>query len=495
MTGQSIDFTLGILDRNTAGATITQLFASGNGSIVWSTNDQNDVTNYFSDGQLAGTRPIEFPQDATLIGAVNDRYYFASFESNVSIITEISGADGAVRTLPPQLFTAAISDYTLLDQRLYFIRQVQSSFAQQVHELVAFNPVSETTTVIRSDTYIGTRNQGRQYLATDGALLYFSAAQGAGFGPAAYSPATEMVTLLGEVNAVSPIVYFSRGGQVSINYNKSTFGEANRLLDATSLSAPLPELFPTVPDAAGLIAAWVQVGFDGRVYAVDYSGAVAILLEPAVAADDAYMARGVTKISATEALFVRRTSDTTSAIWRTDGTPDGTRIVTEAPAVVSRIVPFGQVFAIVASQELYLLDPERSVLTPVPVRLAGNPDAEVVVSGERLYFSAIDPVVGEEVHYITVSSTSDGPTAVRNTPSLEVQLYPNPTTGPVNVQLAGNAKLSVTLFNVSGHRLQQLPFAQAVPLDLTAYPPGVYILQLEDTESGARAVRRLVVQR
>ena len=76
----------------------------------------------------------------------------------------------------------------------------------------------------------------------------------------------------------------------------------------------------------------------------------------------------------------------------------------------------------------------------------------------------------------------------------EVDLYPNPTTGLVTIDLLNTSASSLVLFSSSGQKLlsQQTTLEQNIQLDISSYEAGIYVLQL-NTPEGA-IFRRIVKQ-
>ncbi|MTB53384.1 T9SS type A sorting domain-containing protein [Lewinella sp. W8] len=80
----------------------------------------------------------------------------------------------------------------------------------------------------------------------------------------------------------------------------------------------------------------------------------------------------------------------------------------------------------------------------------------------------------------------------------DLQVFPNPTSGMllVQLQLEEAAPLSIILMDVTGRQLRVLDFGRNVrldaPLDLSAYPAGLYFLQLRtvDASRTLRVIRR-----
>ena len=81
--------------------------------------------------------------------------------------------------------------------------------------------------------------------------------------------------------------------------------------------------------------------------------------------------------------------------------------------------------------------------------------------------------------------------------ALGIDVFPNPSSSYFNIRFtdSGEVSLIVTAFDVLGHQvLQAMPLdtPEGTLLDASAWPPGLYIIQIEDTYSNARATLRVV---
>ncbi|MBL0913792.1 MAG: T9SS type A sorting domain-containing protein, partial [Bacteroidia bacterium] len=65
--------------------------------------------------------------------------------------------------------------------------------------------------------------------------------------------------------------------------------------------------------------------------------------------------------------------------------------------------------------------------------------------------------------------------------TLELQAYPNPTDGMLNISSSVQGTAYVHIFDMSGKMLQTvfMPDAAAMKLDMSALLPGVYLLRVE----------------
>lgn len=115
--------------------------------------------------------------------------------------------------------------------------------------------------------------------------------------------------------------------------------------------------------------------------------------------------------------------------------------------------------------------------------------------GEGSYESLRYYRIGEVEHGVPVFSVADEPRpTARDVP---VRVWPNPTRGPLTLAVAGGPSGEAVVTDALGREVARVavpPSSPAVPatttLDLTALPPGVYIVRV-----GAGGVARVVVAR
>ena len=92
---------------------------------------------------------------------------------------------------------------------------------------------------------------------------------------------------------------------------------------------------------------------------------------------------------------------------------------------------------------------------------------------------------------VGVSVLPSGPTGV--TTLSGVRLYPNPAAGRVVIR--GPAHYGVQVYDLEGRRLQQSgALSGRTSLDTSSLRPGVYVVQLTDTDTGQTHQQRLVVE-
>ncbi len=77
---------------------------------------------------------------------------------------------------------------------------------------------------------------------------------------------------------------------------------------------------------------------------------------------------------------------------------------------------------------------------------------------------------------------------------LEVSLYPNPTTDFINIALTGvNNGYSINVYSVTGQIVKSETYtSQENRLQVSDLSDGMYLLEIIDTDSSTRTVRRFI---
>lgn len=103
---------------------------------------------------------------------------------------------------------------------------------------------------------------------------------------------------------------------------------------------------------------------------------------------------------------------------------------------------------------------------------------------------------------LTVEKVNEGtiiPSANVAPSLLSARVFPNPTSGMLNVKLEGNLaqKVQLVLYDITGQPLQQRSMfdTDALDLDLSALPSGVYNLRLRTDDGSYNEFFRVVKQR
>jgi hypothetical protein len=75
-------------------------------------------------------------------------------------------------------------------------------------------------------------------------------------------------------------------------------------------------------------------------------------------------------------------------------------------------------------------------------------------------------------------TTGTPPSFISNRVQNEVHIYPNPTQGRIQINIAGVADLKVEVYNVFGQLVEALPGRSGMQLDMSHMNPGVYLVKV-----------------
>ena len=73
-----------------------------------------------------------------------------------------------------------------------------------------------------------------------------------------------------------------------------------------------------------------------------------------------------------------------------------------------------------------------------------------------------------------------------------LDIYPNPSSGIITIQVNGFISGKIEIFNAHGVKLMQTEFRQT--LDLSHFPKGLYFLSLQDTTTGGFATKKIIIE-
>jgi len=154
--------------------------------------------------------------------------------------------------------------------------------------------------------------------------------------------------------------------------------------------------------------------------------------------------------------------------------------------------------------DFFLLN--QSTLQPVPI-ISASKSCDVNGQTKEIYVVLFKPLTTNGDYYLTVKTGSDFNGILNNcgypmtdtiivrvqnctgvgineNDSLEIDLYPNPTTGLVFIDLLNTTASRLALLSNTGQKLliQEISNKQNIQLDLANYQAGVYILQIHSKE-------------
>ena len=76
----------------------------------------------------------------------------------------------------------------------------------------------------------------------------------------------------------------------------------------------------------------------------------------------------------------------------------------------------------------------------------------------------------------------------------QVVLYPNPSTGLVNITLPLNTEVEVSVLNLIGKQVFSSSYSGSAKVQLSDLPKGIYLIKLTDKSNGECAVKRLIIK-
>jgi len=83
--------------------------------------------------------------------------------------------------------------------------------------------------------------------------------------------------------------------------------------------------------------------------------------------------------------------------------------------------------------------------------------------------------------------------AVHNTASARISIYPNPTSEVIYIDVDGPLDFQVNLYGIDGRLLKATPNSNE--LQIESLPRGTYLLEIVDNKSHQRIIERIVVER
>ena len=407
-----IPHTVSVLDVHPDGEskTIFELGALA-GKLYWAVEGE---TAYLSNGSarstisFAGDDARGFRSGLELLGTYSYEHYFYYPEDGLGYYLKVDSRLPHPRLLKFDYVDDAKFTYTapvMSGTDVYVLRERQDATTNQhIRQLLRLDPLTETATIVVSDTLAGTGQPLAGSLAQYDGRVFFARFQGGASGPAVYDVVSGEVTDLGVTETTTRLDFTRIGDRVVLSYMGLDERSVSRFLTTAGGGATHTKTIrPT--RAAELSAALVASGENGATYAIDpVSGAATELL---AAPTEANRTTSLFPLNAAEALYTRY-DGSDWILGRTDGTPGGTRDVATLPRVAAtgpqEFALLGGFVALVSPHApVYLFDPVAEALQEVAADRTGSAaDPGLAVIGDRLYFAATDPGLGEEIHYLTI---------------------------------------------------------------------------------------------
>ncbi len=137
-----------------------------------------------------------------------------------------------------------------------------------------------------------------------------------------------------------------------------------------------------------------------------------------------------------------------------------------------------------------------------------NPPALVVAgtstTNEMLFdeFMWLNYQTGDELIDVESLLANDplltGAKEKENTVATQIQpfIYPNPASNTASIYLSKKAEYKVRLLSITGQRILQTDsFNDRITVDLKNIPAGLYIVEVQDTQTNERAARKIIVEK
>ncbi len=411
VAAQALTYHIDVLDLQPAGEDKQILDIASLGSkLYWAV--EGDM-NYVSNGSVAST--ISFAGESglrdgvVLLGQSGETYYFhyTSQGKGYNIVVD------AIMPVPYLLSFSLLEAKgyhhvapVMAGGKLYALREAKpSATGEHLVQLIEADPVTRQERIVFADTLATQAHPYNTGLVTDGDRIYFSRIQAGGYGPATYDVTSEVVTNGGVLPATAAISYEQLDGQLLLRHTATDQSVTTYFVSAAGVGPAhavnvLEDLSVTLPSAL------LGIGETGGVYAIHHASGNATLLAR-TGVTDAERPK-LLALDGDDALFFRQTSTGTWMLARTDGTPAGTRDVTAVANISAdgpeQILRFGDYVAFYsAGKPVYLLDPRTENLVEVAADFdLHGPTPPPAIVGNRLYFAANDPTLGEEIHYLVV---------------------------------------------------------------------------------------------
>jgi hypothetical protein len=109
--------------------------------------------------------------------------------------------------------------------------------------------------------------------------------------------------------------------------------------------------------------------------------------------------------------------------------------------------------------------------TTLGIPISGLPDSVNISLVSTNYYGCIDSTKRKEA----IINSIKNPYYTQ-----QIKLYPNPTTGKVNIQLPTTEPIQLTISNTQGQEIQNQIVQNASTIDISIYPQGIYLFKLHN---------------
>lgn len=90
------------------------------------------------------------------------------------------------------------------------------------------------------------------------------------------------------------------------------------------------------------------------------------------------------------------------------------------------------------------------------------------------------------IRYQDVIQEEEIPDSVTEWPALDLQVYPNPSSGIVHVQATSNSPISLVVYNTAGQQVHRTQMGAGEALDLSHLPAGTYMIHATSGQAQSR---------
>jgi uncharacterized repeat protein (TIGR01451 family) len=345
----------------------------------------------------------------SLLGGTGDKFYFKNVWGNSFDLLEIDLESKIVKKLNHLFPDESFDNYSTL---LWLNGKIYHQGFNHLHtperrtaSLFEIDPITEETRILTADTMSFFNSILNTSMATDGEHLYFSKKFADGVRPAAYDPVSGLIVPVGPFQELSGYVFKQIGEKMYVDYS-APFDPGSYPVSINGLGNRMEVHFTSSHSEPIALEDYILSVFTARGLLVSIdklTGDTTGLLEMGL---ETY--RDITPISNKEAIFMARLHDSQPwAIWRTDGTPSGTRRVMFLPIPEGYYGPsasaFGSYVTLVlgGDNHLFIFDPSTETLQLVdPLQQA---TARKGVINNALYYTAYDSLFGIEMHRLRIT--------------------------------------------------------------------------------------------
>ena len=415
---QTIPYQLDLLNLQPDGEPDVQILelAAVGSKLYWAVDgDINYITNGTVDATLSFEGGIGLRDGIVPLGNIGDLYYFHYRSGDKGYNAVIDARLPIPRLLELPLLEDQKYTHTspvMAGGKLYAVREKALDGDRYTVQLIETDLSTEVSTAVVSDTVTYANYPTTNSMVTDGTLVYFTRPQAGGVGPAVYNANGGTVTDLGKITLstreVGSINYEQVGSRTLLRYaGWEEEHEHTNFLSSAGIGYSIQGGFLRGQSVA-LAGAFVGVDSTGELTTTDYgSGNVELLSN--VGTYHSKLPR-LFQLDDNELIYYRLTTDGDWKLGYSDGTVAGTRDAVTLPKVAAEgpkyTVRLGEYVGLISDRHpLYLYDPRNRNLQEVDADfdlMAPNPPLATV--NDRLYFAAVDPVHGQEIHYLTIDN-------------------------------------------------------------------------------------------